>query len=109
MPSMVHVGLEAEGQALAIVQAPPALASGAVDRIVFDVKLSEEWEGLEGYTLLMRSQGGVYACEIVDGTAYADARAVASDGVVEVCIFAQRGADRMTSGIATVSLYNSGL
>lgn len=109
MPNMVHVGLEAKGQALVITQAPPVLASGAVDRIAFDVKLSEEWDGLEGYALLMRSQGGVYVCEITDGLAIADSGAIVSDGVAEVCVFAQSGADRMTSEIVTIRVANSGL
>ena len=110
MPSTVHVSLRAEGQGLSIVEAPPVMANGAIDRISFDLSLSDEWEGLgHCYVLLRRSGGLTRACKAIGGVAIADADALAGAGNVEVAVMAEGSGKRLTTERVILPLYESGI
>ena len=103
----VHVALTADGQRLE-VQAPPVLANGAVNRLRFDVTVSEHWEGLELYVVL-RGRGGCHACKVEQGSAVADAAAVSAAGFLEVALAGYAQESRLTTQRVTMRLANSGL
>ena len=103
----VHVALRADGQGLQ-VQAPPVIASGARNRLRFDVSTSEHWEGLEVYVVL-RGRGGCRACKVEDGAAIADAAAVSAAGFLEVALAGYAPGRRLTTQRVTMRLANSGL
>lgn len=109
MPSMVHVGLEAKGQALTVTQAPPVLASGAIDKIVFDVKLSMEWDGFENYALLLKNGETVCECEVEADVCVADKHALAGAGMLEVAVVAYGGGRRLTTERVIIRLHDSGV
>ena len=109
MPNAINVRLEAKGQALAITQAPPVLASGIVDLMRFEIELSVEWDGFENYALLLKRGGVVRSCEIVGGKAIADAEALAGAGALEVAVVAYGGGLRLTTERAIITLRDSGL
>ena len=120
MPNMVNVRLEAKGQALAITQAPPVLASGIAGLMRFEVFLSDEWAGFENYAVLLRRGGVVRSCEIVWGAsiddassvfgeAIADAEALAGAGALEVAVVAYGEGLRLTTERAIMALRDSGL
>lgn len=108
MAQNVHVVLKAEGQGLE-VQAPPVLASAAVDHIVFDVTLSEEWSGFAEYYVMVRNKVVVRGCAISDGVAVASGDAIAKAGAIEVSIMARDDERRMTTESVAIILRNSGL
>ena len=103
----VHVALTADGQRLE-VQAPPVLANGAVDRLRFDVTVSEHWDGLELYVVL-RGRGGCHACKVEQGAAVADAASVSAAGFLEVALAGYAPGRRLTTQRVTMRLANSGL
>lgn len=103
----VHVALNADGQRLE-VQAPPVLANGAIDRLLFDVSTSEHWEGLEIYVVL-RGSGGSSACKVEHGSAVADAATVSAAGFLEVALAGYAPGRRLTTQRVTMRLANSGL
>ena len=109
MPNMVHVGLEAKGQALTVTQAPPVLASDAIGKVIFDVSFSDEWEGFERYALLMKNGRTVRSCDIAAGVACADRDALADDGMLEVAVVAYGDGTRLTTERVIIRLLNSGL
>lgn len=109
MPDLVHVKLEAKGQALTVTQAPPVLASGVIDKMVFDVALSEEWDGFEEYAVLLKNGGAVRRCDISEGQAFADREAVAGAGLLEAAVVAYGGGGRLTTERAIIRLRNSGV
>lgn len=108
MAQNVHVALKAEGQGLE-VQAPPVLASAAVNHIVFDVTLSDEWAGFAEYYVMVRNSVVVRGCAISDGVAVASGEVIAKSGAIEVSIMARGEAGRLTTESATIKLRNSGL
>ena len=103
----VHVALRADGQGLQ-VQDPPVIASGARNRLRFDVSASDHWEGLELYVVL-RGRGGCSACKVEQGTAVADASAVSVAGFLEVALAGYAPGRRLTTQRVTMRLANSGL
>lgn len=103
----VHVALNADGQRLE-VQSPPVLANGAINRLLFDVSVSEHWEGLEIYVVL-RGRGGSSACKVEHGSAVADAAAVSAAGFLEVALAGYAPGRRLTTQRVTMRLANSGL
>lgn len=103
----VHVALRADGQGLQ-VQAPPVIASGARNRLRFDVSTSEHWEGLEVYVVI-RGRGGFRACKVEHGSAVADAAAVSAAGFLEVALAGYAPGRRLTTQRVTMRLANSGL
>lgn len=103
MPHTVTVQLAAQGQGLAVVQAPAVLASGVIDFLRLELATSSEWEGLE-LTALVRNGGEVTACPVVGGVAVVDGAAVARPGVVEVAIMGQGSGARYTSTVALLEL-----
>ena len=103
----VHVALIADGQRLE-VQAPPVLANGAVDRLRFDVTVSEHWEGLELYVVL-RGRGGYHACKVEQRSAVADAASVSAAGFLDVALAGYAPGRRLTTQRVTMRLANSGL
>lgn len=109
MPNIVHIGLEAKGQALTVTQAPPLLASAVIDLMRFDVSLSEEWEGFEDYAVLLKNGGTVRSCAIADGQACADREAIAGAGMLEVALAAYGAGGRLTTERAIIRLHDSGL
>ena len=88
MAQNVHVALKAEGQGLE-VQAPPVLASAAVDHIVFDVTFSEEWSGFAEYYVMVRNKVVVRGCAVNNGVAVASGDVIARAGAIEVSIMAR--------------------
>lgn len=103
----VHVALNADGQRLE-VQAPPVLANGAVNRLRFDVSVSEHWDGLEIYVVI-RGRGGCRACKVEQGSAVADAAAVSAAGFLEVALAGYSPGRRLTTQRVTMRLNDSGL
>lgn len=103
----VHVALNADGQRLE-VQSPPVLANGAINRLLFDVSVSEHWDGLELYVVI-RGRGGCSACKVEQGTAVADAAAVSAAGFLEVALAGYAPGRRLTTQRVTMRLANSGL
>lgn len=108
MAQNVHVALRADGQGLTC-SAPPVLASAAVDHIVFDVSLSEEWEGFSEYYVMVRNGFVVRGCEIVGGAAIAAGEVIAKAGAVEVSVMARDDDRRLTTESVVITLKNSGL
>ena len=109
MPSTLHVGLEAKGQALTVTQAPPLLASAIIDFLRFDVAFSEEWEGFEDYRVILKNGKTVRSCPIEGGAAVADHEAVADAGAVEVAIAAYKDGARLTTERVIIRLHDSGI
>ena len=110
MPGNVHVALRADGQGLSIVEAPPVMANGAIDRVSFDLSLSDEWEGLgRCYVMLRRSGGLTRACEAIGGVAIADAEALSGAGPVEIAVVAEGDGKRLTTERVILPLYESGV
>lgn len=109
MPNTLHVGLAAKGQALAVTQAPPVLASAVIDFLRFNVELSEEWEGFDEYRVILKNGDTVRSCPIVDGAAVADREAVANAGAVEVALVAYRDGARLTTERVIIRLHDSGI
>lgn len=103
----VHVALMADGQRLD-VQAPPVIANGAIDRLLFDVSVSEHWDGLEIYVVI-RGRGGCRACKVEHGSAIADAAAISEAGFLEVALAGYAPGRRLTTQRVTMRLANSGL
>ena len=103
----VHVALIADGQRLE-VQSPPVIANGAVNRLLFDVSVSEHWDGLEVYVVL-RGRGGRRACKVEHGSAVAHADAVSAAGFLEVALAGYAPGRRLTTQRVTMRLANSGL
>ena len=108
MARYVHVALTADGQGLE-VQAPPVLASAAVDYIVFDVSLSHEWDGFAEYYVMVRNRHVVKGCKIIDGVSSAPAEVFKEAGAVEVSIMARDGARRLTTESVVLALKDSNL
>lgn len=108
MAQNVHVALKAEGQGLE-VQAPPVLASAAVNHIVFDVTLSDEWAGFSEYYVMVRNSVVVRGCAINDGVAVASGDAIAKAGAIEVSIMARGDGKRLTTESVAITLKSSGL
>lgn len=109
MPNILHVGLEAKGQALTVTQAPPLLASAVIDFLRFEVSFSEEWDGFENYAVLLKRGETVRSCPIVDGVATADREAVAGAGMLEVALLAYGYGNRLTTERDIIRLFDSGL
>ena len=107
MAQNVHVALKAEGQGLG-VQAPPVLASAAVDHIVFDVTFSEEWSGFAEYFVMVRNGRVVRGCKVENGAAIAAGEVIAKAGAIEVSIMARDDARRLTTESVAITLKNSG-
>lgn len=107
MAQNVHVALIAEGQGLE-VQAPPVLASAAVNRIVFDVSLSEEWSGFAEYYVMVRNGFVVRGCKVEGGAAIAAGEVIAKAGAIKVSIMARDDARRLTTKSVAITLKNSG-
>ena len=103
----VHVALTADGQRL-VVQSPPVLANGAINRLRFEVSTSEHWEGLELYVVI-RGRGGCCACKVEQGAAVADAASVSAAGFLEVALAGYAPGRRLTTQRVTMRLANSGL
>jgi hypothetical protein len=108
MARYVHIALAAEGQGLE-VQAPPVLASAAVDYMVFDVSLSHEWDGFAEYYVMVRNRHVVKGCKIIDGVSSVPAEVVAKAGAVEVSIMARDGDKRLTTESVVLTLKDSNL
>lgn len=109
MPNIVHVGIEAKGQALTVTQAPPLLASAVIDLMRFDVTFSEEWEGFEDYAVLLKNGEIVRSCAIEGGQACADREAIAGAGMLEVALAAYGNGSRLTTERAIIRLHDSGI
>jgi hypothetical protein len=106
---MVRISLEAKGQALTVTQAPPVLASGVVDLMRFDVKMSQEWDGFENYALLLKNGETVRSCAVENGQACADREAIAGAGMLEAALIAYGGGDRLTTERVIIRLLDSGV
>ena len=104
----VHITLKAKGQAL-LYEAPPILASGAINKITFDLVLSEEWSGFRDYYVIMRRSGVVRACRVSNGSAIADSEAIAGAGALEVSILAEKPGARITTERVILKLKDSGI
>lgn len=85
----VHIGLKAQGMGL--TRSASSLASGAVERVVFDVELSEEWEGFDYYAVIVQRGDFAQPCGIDGGRAVMDARAVEVPCTVAACVVAWSG------------------
>lgn len=109
MPNTITIGLQANGQALAITQAPPVLASDVIDLLRFEVSFSQEWEGFESYAVILKNGATVRVCEVSGGVAVADAEAIADAGALEACIMARRENARLTTERVIIGLHESGL
>lgn len=105
----VEIALEAVGQGLVIKRAPAVLASDVEGLLRFAVELSPEWEGFSEYAVMLQSGPDVYACELKDGTAVANAEPIADAGLVEVAVIAQGNGRRLTTARAIIRLQDSGL